>query len=417
EAARLFARARATLDAAIQTDPGCQEARKALADLYWDRFQEAEARRDPLDAALHRGLVEAYDTGQYAVLLKGDGSLSLRTDPPGAEALLYRCVEENRVLVPREARVLGRTPFGPVALPMGSYLAVLRLPGYVEARYPVFIGRSENHAGVIRLHTEARIGAGFVQVPAGEFIRGGDPLSSGGVERSRVHVEEFFIARFPVTMGEYCEFLDALAARGEPVAEHISRMADSVYIKVGPDGRHRPSEDVAVEANLKRHQPGYEVNCPALAVSWHSAMAYARWRSQRDGRQYTLPPEEAWEKAARGVDGRFHPWGDRFDWTFTKGGLSRPERSEPEPVGAFPMDESPYGARDMAGTIREWTGSWFDESAARRVVRGGAWNIMGENHFRCANRLGYPDSGRTSTVGFRLYSERPARGSAAPGGR
>ncbi len=408
EAAKLFSGARAALDAAIQNDPGCQEARKALADLYWSQFLEAEARRDSHNAALYRGLVETHDNGQYKALLKGDGSLALKTEPPGAEAVLHRYAEEDRLLVPREPRSLGSTPLAPVVLPMGSYLVVLKLPGYRDVRYPVSIGRSENHQGFVRLFREEEIGADFVHVPAGEFFRGGDPESFGGLERARVMVGDFFISRFPVTLGEYCEFLDSLALEGGSVKEHIPRLEEEVCVELDPSGRYRPAEILVEGETRKRYPPGFEKGCPAMAMSWHSAMAYARWRSRRDRREYELPSEDAWEKAARGVDGRFHAWGDAFDWTFAKGGLSRPERAQPEPVGVFPADESPYGVRDMVGTIREWTQSWFDERADLRVVRGGSWNLVGTRHFRCATRFGYASTKGTTTVGFRLFTTRKA---------
>ncbi|MBI4602638.1 MAG: SUMF1/EgtB/PvdO family nonheme iron enzyme [Planctomycetes bacterium] len=296
---------------------------------------------------------------------------------------------------------------------MGSYLVVLEKPGLREARYPVSIGRSEDHLGRVALFADDEIGAGFVHVPAGELLLGGDAESYGGFERTRVHVEDFFIARFPVTLGEYCGFLDALAARGDDVKEHIPRQGEEVFVEPGPDGWWKPSARHFEEGAVGRRQsPGYERSCPVFAVSWHSAMAYARWRSEVDGREYTLPPEDAWEKAARGVDGRSYPWGDAFDWTFTKGGHSRPEASQPEPVGAFPADESPYGVRDMAGTIREWTSSWFNERAGARVLRGGSWNLVIDRHFRCATRFGYLPGTHVSTFGFRLFTRE-----AAPRGR
>lgn len=415
DAAQSFSRARAALDAAIQIDPTCAEARRALTDLYWERFLEAETRRDTRDAAFYRGLVEAHDDGSYNTLLQGDGTVTLESNPSGAEVTLHRYREENRILVPTDAQMLGTTPLNPVTLPMGSYLAVLRRPGCRDTRYPFSLGRSENHHGRVRLYSEGEIGADFVHVPAGEFTRGGDPDSYGGFDRSKVHLEDFFIGKFPVTLGEYCEFLDALSARGDDagIKEHVPRQVDVVYVEQGEDGKWRPvKEHFEASAQSHRHPPGFALRCPVFAVNWHSASAYARWRSENDGRELTLPPEDAWEKAARGVDSRFHPWGDFFDWTFAKGGQSRAEKPEPEPVGTFPRDDSPYGVQDLAGTIREWTSSWFDQKAATYVVRGGSWNLTVERHFRATTRFGYQPGARVTTFGFRLFSWEKARPTA-----
>ena len=52
---------------------------------------------------------------------------------------------------------------------------------------------------------------------------------------------------------------------------------------------------------------------PVWLVDWHAACAYAEWMAQRTGQPWRLPVEMEWEKAGRGVDGRFFPWGDAHD--------------------------------------------------------------------------------------------------------
>ncbi len=402
---RLSSRAVASLNAALQTDPDCEEARGALADLYWQWFVRAEEERRARDAAVYRDLVEAHDDGRYAEKLKGDGSLAVETDPPGGTAVLHRYEEKGRVLTPIEVRSLGETPVAELSLPMGSYLVTIRKDGFRDTSVPVVIGRSESKSISVTLRTEREIGEGFLYIPAGEVTCGGDPESYGGAASTSVYVDDVYVARFPVTLGEYCEFLDAL---GDDAEEHVPRQANEVFVERDAGGKHRPVEGL-VEGDVRtRYAAGFELSCPVFGVSWHSAVAYAEWRSKRDDRRYELPTEDAWEKAARGADGRFHPWGDRFEWTFAKGGLSRPELAQPEPVGAFAEDVSPYGVRDLAGTIREWTQSWFDEKSGTRALRGGSWNLVAARHFRAATRFGYVPTARSSTFGFRLVSRECA---------
>jgi len=103
---------------------------------------------------------------------------------------------------------------------------------------------------------------------------------------------------------------------------------------------------------------------PVMGVSWDDATDYARWLTARAGGgrwRFELPSEDEWEKAARGPDGRFFPWGDEFDPTFCRMQDSRAgeqPRLQPEAFGLFPLDESPYGLRDLGGGMREWTATF-----------------------------------------------------------
>ncbi|MCP4810254.1 MAG: SUMF1/EgtB/PvdO family nonheme iron enzyme [Proteobacteria bacterium] len=88
--------------------------------------------------------------------------------------------------------------------------------------------------------------------------------------------------------------------------------------------------------------------------------------------------------------------------------LSHAGPATPGPVGLHPVDTSPYGVGDLAGLIREWTSSMYDED--QLVVRGGSWQDD-EDDLRAASRAGRAPASRSRSVGLRLISS-----SAVPSG-
>ena len=145
---------------------------------------------------------------------------------------------------------------------------------------------------------------------------------------------------------------------------------------------------------------------PVFGVTWHDAIAYCAWRSERDGRSYRLPTEQEWEKAVRGVDNRWFPWGRRFDPSLCDMRESRRERPTPETVDSFPRDVSVYGVRGFGGNVRDWTSSELvqgtgPERRSGRVLRGGAWDLEARD-CRSASRYWIEPGGLYPDLGFRL---------------
>jgi serine/threonine-protein kinase len=154
-------------------------------------------------------------------------------------------------------------------------------------------------------------------------------------------------------------------------------------------------------------------------VSWHGALGYARWLAARTGKPWRLLNELEWEKAARGVDGRRVPWGDFVDPTFACMLGSHPGVPGRLPVDGYPVDESPYGARGMAGNVRDWcVNVWKPDGPevrggvaqveaaeggdpALRAARGGSWTTA-PNLCRLAGRFAAEPAERFGGLGFRL---------------
>jgi len=434
-AVRLDAELTQSLRAALAMVPEMTEAHDMLADHYKARHEAAEERGDAIAAERDAIRLKHHDRSQrYGRYLRGVGALTLVTDPPGAEVVVFRYEEMGRRLVPRRFRSLGRTPLQQEALAMGSYLVVLRAEGCAEVRYPVRIDRCGRWDGVpptrsrplpVFLPLVGSIGADHAYVPGGYFRCGGDPEAPGSLPRQDVWIDGFVMQRHPVTHGQFLAFLNALVAQGD--TEEALRLApraggvggvgegEMLYGRA-PDGRFTAEGgNTTIEVVEDR---------PVVCVAWGAAQVYAAHLANREGHAWRLPGELEWEKAARGVDGRFFPWGDHLDATWCCMRDSHPERPGIAAVGEFTGDESPHGVRGLAGNVRDWCadafrpdgpiltdGRWIPSDLVveglPRVGRGGTWcvNPVG---LRAAYRSWYAPTFRSDdSIGFRLVCSYP----------
>lgn len=442
EAQRLDRRARVReiratrhLQAALSHAPDLPEAHERLAALYQRLHREAEQARDPMAAAQWETLLRAHDNGRFDEYLRGDGALTLVTDTP-AQVTLYRYETRERRLVLRLERDLGLTPLIDQPVPMGSYLCVLRAPGRAEVRYPVFIGRQEHWHSCppgqdepepVVLPRPDELGPDDCYVPAGWFRCGGDRAAEGSLPAQRVWLDSFVVRRHPVTHQELLSFLNALVQDGEldRAMQYAPKFEGHLLYELTSERVFRLREGNVQFPLMPR--------MPAIMVNWRAARAFARWESARTAQPWDLPGDLEWEKAARGVDGRRLPWGDWMDPTWCNMRDSFRERPYVAPVDAFPVDESPYGVRGLAGNVMDWcrdryrmSGPPLDDQrvsaaweqaqrdttldstdATPRVTRGGHWFGVGQIAF-AAHRYHMEPLFTGYLMGMRLA--RPLRG-------
>ena len=195
----------------------------------------------------------------------------------------------------------------------------------------------------------------WVTIPAGEFLMGSDKKKDKQADddempQHKIHLPEYRIARFPVTVAQFAAFVEATGhrttaeERGSACGYTGSQWEDiqgaSWAHPRGPDSDVRQKQD---------H--------PVTCVSWLDAQAFCRWASSVIGTEIRLPSEAEWEKAARGTDGRIWPWGNE---TPTKDHCNFAGNvGDTTPVGKYPKGASPYGVLDMAGNVWEWTASKY----------------------------------------------------------
>ncbi len=212
-------------------------------------------------------------------------------------------------------------------------------------------------------------------VPGGTFTLGGDPDALNARPAAEVAVPGFWLGEAPVTNDQYRVFLEE-TGHDEP-----------------PYWRKRRFNDPRQ---------------PVVTASWHDAVAFCAWLTQRQqtARTVELPTEVQWERAARGSDGRIYPWGAQSpDETRACFDLAWGE-DRPAPVGSFPAGRGPYGHLDLAGLVWEWTRddvSGEFGGRALRALRGGSWRDPAQ-FLRSASRDRAPTEDRFADVGFRVSS-------------
>lgn len=171
------------------------------------------------------------------------------------------------------------------------------------------------------------IGMVFVRVPGGAFEMGSDSWWGDSSPAHRVTLLPYWIGKYEVTVAQYEAFMKDTGFKPE-----------------------LPPRDVRAPSD--QH--------PATGLEWYDAEAFSIWLSTRESMVYRLPTEAEWEFAARGTDGRLHPWGSESPDTKIHGNWDRfgfiahGGAGALEPVGSYPRGASPFGVLDMSGNAAEW---------------------------------------------------------------
>lgn len=287
-----------------------------------------------------------------------------------------------------------------------------------SARALGFIGDNRQGVGVI----EGMPNIAWCKIPNGCFEMGTNeammkkisalPWISGWKNFERelpafsIDVPEFYISRFPITIGQFRAFIDA--EDGYFQEKWWTMLGLKFHIQAG------------LKPFINEKDPP---NLPMHHVSWFEALAFCSWLSNRLGAIIRLPTEVEWEWAARGPDDRIFPWGDTYDPHLCN--AAETGIGWPSPVGVFVAD-TPWGSggpQDMCGNVWEWCSTICEKEGEfsysypykpsdgredldagdefLRIVRGGSFTnlpILLRNTFRGRDRPFY----QRSRQGFRI---------------
>ena len=176
-------------------------------------------------------------------------------------------------------------------------------------------------------------------------------------------------------------------------------------------------------------------------VSWHDAMRFCAWLSEKEGKPYRLPSEAEWEYACRAGTATPYHTGSELPAAFHKS--QKPHKSPSDQHWEFDLKvgrtpPNAWGLYDMHGNVEEWCLDWYgpypgmcaaqaqdwygpcplvdsgrpetpvaqtDPAGCRegiiKVTRGGSYGTALE-FLRSANRMGMLPEDRHLKLGFRV---------------
>lgn len=265
----------------------------------------------------------------------------------------------------------------------------------------------------------------MILVKGGYTFVGND--SSGlVVENPRlwIHVKPFFMDVSPVTVGQFRAFVQAT----QYVTE-AEKFGNGAFIDGSSDNKWILKDGVTWEYPQGKDYPKADDKLPVTQVSWHDAVAYARWAGKR------LPHEWEFEHAARNArnDQTLYSFGNSlktldgrwltniYQGTFPYGNRVEDGYKFASPIGIF--GKTPLGLTDMTGNVWQWCDNGrFEYAQMLRAVHNGEKLILSEiekaqrgGSYLCEDTWchGYRVSGRSFTspetslmhVGFRCVKD------------
>lgn len=270
------------------------------------------------------------------------------------------------------------------------------------------------------------LGMKLILVPAGEFVMG-SMLSNeqmaeriGGFRprnpskkptaRQVVIQQPFFMGAHEVTRAQFKQFVDAIG---------YLTLAESPDAKPRPGGLGLNQNNRYVFGDFNWKQPGYPSNDshPVSYVGYNDAIAFCKWLSEKEGRNYRLPTEAEWEYVCRAGTQSIFSFGDsaalapRFgnlmDVSLTAFIPGLQKNASPfsdgfaftSPVGSFAPNA--WGFYDMHGNVAEWCDP-VDKPRSRMVAYRGGSFFSAPIYSTSAHRNGAMPSFGPHNVGFRV---------------
>ncbi len=237
--------------------------------------------------------------------------------------------------------------------------------------------------------------SGMVLIPGGEFTMGSTKPTAKSDQKPphKVRVDSFMMDATPVTNRQFQAFV---TATGYVTTAERAPKLEEIMSQAAPNTPNPPA-DMLVAASLVFTPPQLDSKAslnnshnlwewkaganwkqpqgkgssiegkddhPVVHISWHDAVAYAKWANKR------LPTEAEWEYAAIACrDNVMYVWGNEefsesnpqcniWHGEFPYKSLKKDGYYGTTAVKTYPAN--PLGLYDMAGNVWQWCSDWYN---------------------------------------------------------
>lgn len=216
---------------------------------------------------------------------------------------------------------------------------------------------------------ESSLGIHWVRIPSGEFKMGSSRYMEGPIHTEYIN-NDFYIMDSEVSVKQYLHYL-----------KDIGELLSYSYLDSTGDEQ-----------------------LPVTFVSWHDAVDFAQWVSEKTGRKCRLPSEAEWEYVAQmGISSRNNP-------------AVFPSKFKKTAVPVQLAWRNSLNIAGMPGNVWEWCfDCWRDKydkklaqphpSCSNRVIRGGSWRNR-NSRISATSRNGVASTTKDAIIGFRLVMEQ-----------
>jgi len=341
--------------------------RKQLEEIVAAQTKVLEEKLSQLASSMPKGMVDAEATQIQRAGMTTGGDVSF----PGTSAHPFPRLDVS--VAPKRS----------LALPIVLGLLLVLLAGGGVGGYFLLKSRTNKPlVGPVKPTDPADIPIkpDLIDIPAGKFQMGRNDSLPTEAPAHEVTLNAFQMDKNEVTNAEYGQFIRQT--------------------------NHSPPEQWG---SVK--PPIGQESLPVNNVSYDDALAFAEWRSKRDGVKYRLPTEEEWEYAARNGDkDNLYPWGNT--WQAGRAATLESGVGREQPVGTYPLGADRWGVQDLMGNVWEWTSSKASVYQGNQlqlpaqykdwiVVRGGSYSSQ-SNKISATMRDWFAPNYKNPVLGFRL---------------